>query len=395
MKRFTADNFTGCLVGGAIGDALGYFVEFLSSDEIFEKYGEDGLVDFSQEERDVHISDDTQMTLFTANGLLYYFYTGEADGRTPQQCIYQAYLDWLESQKETEESSPRVSWLLNVDAIRCRRAPGNTCLSALEKGQAGTVGEPVNNSKGCGGVMRVAPVGLYADNPGLAVHLAADAAAMTHGHPLGYIPAAAYAYIINRIIYTDDDLPEIITAMVEMLASVYGNHRETARLIELIARAVDLAAEGGLPDAYEGSDHHAENDPDPVVLAPPVKKYSSLDMKAESLRLEKLGGGWVAEETLAIALYCCLRFGDDFETAVKVAANHSGDSDSTASLTGAILGAAMGNSNMPTKYVMLLEMYDIISEVAKDLFEGCPASGNSTVPDTDELREKYGELSYV
>ena len=405
MKRFTADNFAGCLVGGAIGDALGYVIEFEDSESIFQRYGDEGIKDFSQEE-DVFISDDTQMTMFTANGLLYYATSGGPAGRSLNTCLHDAYMDWLHSQNTGKASLPdknTVSWILNIEEMRAQRAPGNTCLSALRSGQRGTVDEPINNSKGCGGIMRVAPIGLFVKDPLRAARIAADAAALTHGHPLGYISSAAYAYIINRIVYTEDDLIDIISGCVKMVSKEYGTYPETARLIELLTKAVELAIPDDEPYVrerryFERTTKIAEDAAlftQPVVLAPPAKKYSDIDMKAEAARLEKLGAGWVAEETLAIAVYCCLRFGDDFETAVRVAANHSGDSDSTASLTGAIIGAGIGNSNMPTKYVMLLELYDVLLELSQDLYDGCQASETVVSADDEVWRDKYVNYTYI
>ena len=41
------DKFRGCLVGGAAGDALGYAVEFLREEQIFSKYGDKGITEYS------------------------------------------------------------------------------------------------------------------------------------------------------------------------------------------------------------------------------------------------------------------------------------------------------------------------------------------------------------
>lgn len=60
-----------------------------------------------------------------------------------------------------EENYAKYSWIMNLPEMFSRRAPGNTCLSALAAGGKGTIEKPVNNSKGCGGIMRVAPIGLY------------------------------------------------------------------------------------------------------------------------------------------------------------------------------------------------------------------------------------------
>lgn len=64
------NKFRGCLIGGAVGDALGYAVEFLPASAIFKKYGENGITEYELHREVAEISDDTQMTLFTATGLL-------------------------------------------------------------------------------------------------------------------------------------------------------------------------------------------------------------------------------------------------------------------------------------------------------------------------------------
>lgn len=65
------DRYRGCLLGGAAGDALGYPVEFLSLTDIQEQYGPAGITSYTLQNGVAQISDDTQMTLFTANGLLF------------------------------------------------------------------------------------------------------------------------------------------------------------------------------------------------------------------------------------------------------------------------------------------------------------------------------------
>lgn len=147
------------------------------------------------------ISDDTQMTLFTANGLLFGTTRGCLRGiQGPYPSYFaEAYREWYKTKTSDYPAAVRfqTSWLLNVPARYARRAPGNTCLSALEEGGDGSIEHPINYSKGCGSVMRVAPVGLYFGGSrlaGLAADLmAADVAALTHGHPLGYMPAALLA----------------------------------------------------------------------------------------------------------------------------------------------------------------------------------------------------------
>src|SRR5215510_9077630 len=87
--------------------------------------------------------------------------------------------------------------------------------------------------------------------------------------------------------------------------------------------------------------------------------------------ISELGEGWVAEETLAIALYCSLKYINDFEKAIIVSVNHSGDSDSTGSVTGNIMGAIHGYQKLPEKFISNLELKEIIMEIADDLYFDC------------------------
>ena len=162
------DQFRGCLIGGAAGDALGYEVEFKNEKQIFSRYGERGITAYALHDGKALISDDTQMTLFTAAGLLLGTARGEGGIETYRGSIRDCYLDWLKTQ--TERFPPAegdgCSGLLNVPELFSNRAPGTTCMSALEQGGKGSIEKSANTSKGCGGVMRAAPVGLYFNDRG-------------------------------------------------------------------------------------------------------------------------------------------------------------------------------------------------------------------------------------
>ena len=200
------DQVLGCMVGGAVGDALGYAVEFASYDSIVKKYGEKGITRFDLDRHGVaEISDDTQMSLFTAAGILLGMTRGfmrGVMGRIDTYCHW-TYLDWLHTQEWTSRhKDARVdSWLMDVPELYSRRAPGNTCLAALHSIDEGR--EARNNSCGCGGLMRTAPLALlnylhgYADDDKSFCDMcAAEAARITHKHPLGFIPSA----ILNDIL---------------------------------------------------------------------------------------------------------------------------------------------------------------------------------------------------
>ena len=103
--------------------------------------------------------------------------------------------------------------------------------------------------------------------------------------------------------------------------------------------------------------------------------------------IHELGEGWVAEETLAIAVFCALRHEHDFGRAVIAAVNHKGDSDSTGAVTGNILGAYLGYDAIPERFRRNLELRDVIVEIADDLLEG-------QKPEDAAWRKKYIEHDY-
>lgn len=343
------NKFRGCLVGGAVGDALGYAVEFMNESKIFNKYGKNGITEYELTDGKAIFSDDTQMTLFTANGLIYGMTqqaTGKCEGDISDY-IYSAYKDWLATQ--FFQDGQYKSWIMNVSELYARRAPGNTCISALMSGKKGTLDKPINDSKGCGGIMRIAPIGLYyKDSPNECAICAAEVSAITHGHELGYIPSAMLSYLIYQLTYCNTTIHKATFELPVLCDKIFGSAEHAQMLNSLISKAV----------------HLAETDKDTLTA------------------IHELGEGWVAEETLAIALYCALKYSDDFEKAVVTAVNHNGDSDSTGAVTGNILGAYLGIDAIPDKFKKDLEIYDKIIELADDLYTSSQNIGKK--PDYDE-----------
>ena len=329
------DRFEGCLLGGAIGDALGYPVEFLQYEDILERFGTAGITSYDLSYGPVaHFSDDTQMTLFSADGLV----AAGAQASEAQfvTAVYNAYLDWLRTQEEWFTDNPGTSWLLGVPELHARRAPGNTCLSALESGTMGSMEERLNNSKGCGGVMRVAPMGLFFDNGNKAAHVAALAAALTHSHPLGYIPAAGLAHLVHACARRGCEVAAAVDECIAQLPAWFENDPyHVQQMVSLLRLAVELA----------GND------------------------EADATNIPQLGEGWVGEEALAISVYACLRYQDSFSDAVIAAVNHSGDSDSTGAIAGNIMGARVGASGIDAVWMDSLEVPEVLRRAARELFE--------------------------
>lgn len=363
------DKIRGGLFGGAVGDALGYPVEFWTYDDIVETYGIGGIRSYAldQQTGKALISDDTQMSLFTANGILYGDTRGCMRGIRSNPAVYVrlAYLDWLSTQTGKEQSGMRISWLLDIPELWNRRAPGNICLCALSSDRMGSVKNPANHSKGCGGIMRVAPLALryHWKNRTKLDKEGAEIAALTHGHSLGYMPAAVLTHIVNAGVFGDcklgTALEDAVKEAMQTVSELFKGDSNLPKLEEMVSRAVRL------------SQNNAED--------------------ADNIR--SLGEGWVAEETLAIAIYCSLRYSGDFSKGVIAAVNHSGDSDSTGAVTGNILGAWIGYDAIEDKWKDNLELKSIILEMADDLCRGCPISEYSTQNDP-VWESKYMEARY-
>ncbi len=338
-KRF--DCYRGCLIAGGCGDALGATVEFVSRDEILRRFGETGIRDFAVGDYGFPgaITDDTQMTLFTAEGLLRAEVRGALRGLSSYSgCVNHAYLRWLATQGEKSRAGDigMDGWLITYRELFSRRAPGNTCLNALHgRTETGDGSPAVNHSKGCGGVMRAAPVGLLAatqsiprdEKRQLAFTTGCEIAALTHGHPTGQYPAGVLALLILELIEGSTLLEAL--ALSKLFLRSMPDHEETLEALEV---AQVLA---------QGTD-------------------------APSDCIPRIGEGWVAEEALAIAVFCSLR-ALSLEDGIIMAVNITGDSDSTGSITGNILGAFYGEHSIPSRWLATLELRDVIRTMADDL----------------------------
>ena len=325
------ERFRGCLLGGAIGDALGAPVEFLDRFSIRRAFGPHGVRGYELAYGKIGaITDDTQMTLFTAEALLRLRVAAEVGlVLDPGAVACHAYMRWLRTQRvaSTVPLPEPPGLLLGIDGLYAKRGPGLTCLSALVDKQALTAAVAHNDSKGCGGVMRMAPVGLDNTDPAAAFSQGTLFAALTHGHPSGSLAAGAFASLIT-LITTGIPLEAAIEPMLVELARWPG-HEETR---DAIVNARQLATQG----------------------APDVDT------------VESLGAGWVGEEALAIGLYAAL-VAPTFAAGVLLAVNHGGDSDSTGAIAGNLLGALHGVNSIPDDWREDVELGDLTLQLADDL----------------------------
>lgn len=331
MEPSPRDRTRACLLGGAVGDALGAAVEFMSLAQIQERFGPGGIGAYAPAYgRTGAITDDTQMTMFTAEGLLRARAAGAED---PVPFVHRAYLRWLHTQG-MRSADPGFEdaldgWLVRIPALHEARAPGSTCLSGLAGAGPGAPDRPLNDSKGCGGVMRIAPVGLLHEGA-VARGVGDRCCALTHGHPSGWIAGGLCASLVDRLVCGEPP------------------------------RAAVVAIRAELDDAYDGRGDEVRASLDAAMAAADVDEPTAQTV-------ESLGEGWVAEEALAIAVFCLLA-AESFEHGVGLAVNHSGDSDSTGAIAGNLLGAARGLAAIPDAWLEALELRDALTTLADDLF---------------------------
>lgn len=322
--------YLGCILGGAVGDAFGAPVEGYNKKSIDERYGENGLRYLIKRNGFARITDDTQMTLFTIDGLMKSLIkNGNLDEKPDIGRIHGSYLDWYRTQ--TSKKADDKDGLMSVDELFAKRFPGVTCMNSLESAIIGTTQDPINDSKGSGGVMRVAPVGLlYYKNPKLAFEVGAECAALTHGNPSAYLAAGVHAAIIAHII-NGENIENAIAKSLDILKE-YDSHEE---LLQYIQKAIKLSKQEDIEPAEA---------------------------------IENIGSGNRGDEAIAIAIYCALKSPDNFKNAIIMSTNHSGDSDTTAAITGNILGAYLGTDNIPSSWLNNIELMNTISDYAQDLY---------------------------
>lgn len=278
------------------------------------------------------------MTLFTAEGLMGSSIHGRYAGLV---CVKSrtsgSYLRWLSTQgiRSPLLEEPNRGWLVTHQELFSQRAPGNTCISAL-KGMEFFGQAALNDSKGCGAVMRMAPVGLFISRNSKfsrehsrfeAFELGCELAGLTHGHPTGQIAAGAFAVLILELA-KGSKLSEALS-IARTVVVKYQHHKETLLALEL-----------------------------PEKLA-----ANSLE---DDANIACLGEGWIAESALAIGVYCALR-AKNLEEGIIKAVNITGDSDSTGSIAGNFFGAMYGVHEIPDKWLSSLELRNVLTEVADDL----------------------------
>lgn len=343
MKR-NEEHMVGCLLGGAIGDAFGAPIKFMNYDKIIATYGEGGLKQLVVQEDTgkAMITDDTQLTLFTAEGLLRsitrcHQKNLERTKRDTTIVVFRSYLRWLYTQGLTTPNWSKEAydgWLIKVKNLYHYREPGVTCLTALGKGIMGTIAKPTNSSKRCGTVIRVAPVGLVEDEDTV-FDVGCSTGAITHGHATAYLASGALATMIYYIIEGLEIKDAALHALQKL--ETHEGHEEVSDSIKL---ALQFAEEG----------------------------------EATLEKLQAFGDGFMANDAVGMGLYAALTHTEHFKEAIMFAMNQSGNSNSAAAIAGNLVGAYLGKDGIDEELISGIELSKEIEQVGKDLCKRFEAS---------------------
>lgn len=345
MRKNTSDmdlknRFLGCIIGGAVADGMGYAVENLLPIEIEDRFPDGEVKEpyVDEETGKVLISDDTQMVIFTMDGLLWSYIrcTRSGIGTFENSGVWQSYARWYYTQtnvildeyiihKHEHEpvalSSIGIKTVLEYEELYSNRGPSEECLLAIESGQMGTIEMPMNDFKDPGCLARVSPVGLFLhENPENAFVVAARNAAITHDHPTGYLAAGTYAYILAEVLNGKNLDVAVRNALLELKKYSYIDE---------------------VNDSLEYALHLSECDYD--------WKYS----------VGLIGEGWDTEDILAIAVYCVLK-GETYEEAVRMAVNCGGLSSTIGCVCGSIAGAMAGIGAVSESWQHNLELHQMM-----------------------------------
>lgn len=361
------DAYRGCLLGLAIGDAMGYPVDTKTWPQIQEDYGPYGLMGYDLRNGYAEVSSHTQIAAFSCNGLLLGQTRGQVYGKMAPFVRYVglAQQEWAIGQRRYDQPSRNHCWVFRVSQLRQRHCTDTRMVETLNRGRLGSLEEPVNRHDTPASIASAVAAGIFADPARLEQteidRLGAECVALTHGHPLAFLPGAVVAHLVGGCLHQPEKslkalVKEALSALQEQFVREYP--REVGQITALLEQALSLAEER---------------------LARPVETMERFHCDTGA-------------EVLAGAVYAALLCEEDFDNAMIIAINHSGRSAAVGCLTGAILGARMGEQVLPEFYMDGLDLADILRELAADLLQGCPMIRGNRLFDGDwESKYLHGE----
>lgn len=332
----------GCLLGLAVGDAMGYAVDEKNWEEICEDYGPNGLLGYDSVNGRAVASSHTQVAAYAANGLLLAVTRGRHESAS--RFVGVALKEWARKQHLPGDPEKCYCWVSHMSVMRQRRCKDIRMLDALRM-ELGTPEKPANRHSTPGPLTGAMMVGLAYDEkymqPRQVGTLGAQVVALTNGSPYAFLSGAVLANLIAGILQEPDlALKEQVLQAIEAMQIQFAFHPQTEEVAKYLMDAVVLA--------------ESAKDPRQVM-----EDFSCRD----------------ARECTAAAIYACLVCPEDFDAAMILAINHSGRSGAVGALAGGILGAKLGAEVLPEFYLETLECGDVLQTLAADLATGSPTSG--------------------
>ena len=335
--------YRGCLLGMAIGDALGYPVDIKSWDEIQDSYGPNGLLGFDLQEFEyAQVSSYTQIATYLCNGLLLAVSRGKVDYLRYAKV---ALKEWTRSQQFYRDPEESLCWLAKLPQFRRKNCRDARMLDNLRLELFGTMGAPKNDNNAPGAITAGIATAMFYNSkrltPDQVGTLAGELVALTHGNPEAFLSSVVLAYALTGI-FQEPEVP-LVDQFLQAIAVMDGQFRsrfvQSEELALQLRRAISLA-KSGIVSPQEG-----------------MEQLECMD----------------AAQCLAASMFACLLYPNDFDSAMITAVNHSGMSAATGAITGAILGAKLGEASLPDFYLESLECADVLGLLAEDMVRGTPA----------------------
>lgn len=338
------DFYRGCLLGLAVGDAMGMPVDDMTWDEIRENYGPHGLLGYDLKSDFAEITSYTQVAAYICNALLLSATRGKGDKMLDY--VKLGLREWTRSQQFARDPEASYCWVAKLPAFRRRHCRDARMLDTLRLSAMGFPQQGPNKYNTPGSLTAAIAVGMFYNpkrlTPPQVGELAAQIVSLTHGDPTAFLSGAVLAYAITGILMEpymplDEQFTAAISAMYHQYRSKYSQVQTVA---DVLTEAVERA-----------------------------KGAEPMGEVMESLQC------YTALSCLAGAIYASLANQEDFDTAMITAVNHSGYSSAVAGITGAVLGAKLGHSALPDFYLESLEAVNALCALADDMVSFTPIKG--------------------
>lgn len=341
----TASAYRGCLLGMAVGDALGHTVDAKTLSEIWACYGPNGLLGYDLQEAEyATFTSYTQIAAYLGNALLLSISRGKGDH---MRYVQLGLGEWTRSQQFYRDPEFSYCWVSKCSPFRRRYCRDARMLDNLRLASYGTPETPKNDNKAPGAITAAVAVGMFYNHrrmtPEQVGTLTAQIIALTHGNPEAFLSGVVLAYAITGILQ-EPEYP-LKDQFIQAINAMDGQFRARFPVAEELAQQLRGAIALALSDTVESEEG--------------MEQLACLD----------------AAGCLAGAIFACLRNPEDFDAAMITAVNHSGYSAAVGAITGAVLGAKLGEEALPEFYLESLECASLLEILADDLACGTPALG--------------------